>query len=898
MDNFLFLNTLHPKLLEELYKKKNHLPESLDLSWRVFFQGFDFGKASIPSSEFENKILKEFQVISLIEAYRSIGHIFSITNPIISRNPYNSLDIEEFGLSYEDLSKVFQAAKLINNKPSTLATILDILKAIYCESIGIEYLHINNPDRIAWIQNRIIKNNNHPFISSEKKLNLLKKLHETIVFDCFLHAKFAGKKIFSIEGNETLISAIEELFEYASVTYAVEELIIGMAHRGRLNVLANIFNKDLSEMFFEFNSNEYEEMGFAGDVKYHLGASTIRNNSKGKRVRMILAPNPSHLESVNCVVEGIARANIDHSFCGNYKRLLPILIHGDAAISGQGIIYEIVQISKLSGYFCGGTLHIVVNNQIGFTTNYLEGRSSSYCTDVSKVILSPVLHVNSDDVEAVIHAVHLAVDFRLHFKQDVFIDLLGHRKYGHNEGDEPNFTQPSLYKIIANYSSAKDIYKKKLDKEQIRETNLIHNEKFRNKLELAYESSHYRECNKEDYFLIENWINLHRLSPYLFLKKIDTSFPIDKLYEIGKKITSLPIGLTYFSKIKKLFNKRNEMIEKGQSIDWGMAELLAYGSLLYEGFEVRLSGEDVERGTFSHRHAVVKTEDKEEKFIPLNHINRKQSFLEIYNSPLSEYGIMGFDYGFALSSPNTLSIWESQFGDFSNGGQIIIDQYLSSSEEKWKMQNGIVVFLPHGFEGQGPEHSSARIERFLQLCGRDNITIINCTIPSNFFHALRRQIKWALRKPLIVFTPKSLLRNSFCVCSLEDLAIGYFQPIIDDHNAYSKKVLKLVFCSGKIFYELFEKRENIKALHIALIRLEQLHPINTKCIENILIKYDTYDKLLWVQEEPANMGSWSYISRTKFDFELIARLESASPSSGSYHNFIRTQEEILDRVFK
>jgi len=891
MEKYSFLNALHPKLLDELYQKYLHLPDSLDLSWRAFFQGFDFGSASKFLSVDTDNIFKEFQVISLIEAYRSIGHIYSITNQTY-------LDIEEFGLSPLEETKVFQAAKLLDKKPSTLSNIIKSLKAIYCKSIRTEYLHINNPERIAWIQNNINKNDNLPFISREDKLILLKKLNETIVFEKYLYTKFSGKKIFSIEGNETLLPAIDELLEYSSVIYEIEELVFGMAHRGRLNVLGNIFNKDLSEMFSEFNSKEYEERGFAGDVKYHLGASTIINNSKVKKVRMILAPNPSHLESVSSVVEGIARANIDHSFCGNYKKLLPILLHGDAAISGQGIIYEIVQISQLSGYHTGGTIHIIVNNQIGFTTNSMDGRSSSYCTDISKVIIAPVLHINADDVEAVIHAIHIAVDFRMHFQQDIFIDLIGYRKHGHNEGDEPNFTQPNLYKSIISRPNAKDIYKKTLANEQIIETNQIHNEDFINKLDLAYERTNYRESNKSNSYLFDEWINLHRLDPSLILKKIDTRFPIDKLYEIGKKITYLPKELTFYIKTKKLFNKRNEMIEKGKAIDWGMAELLAYASLLYEGFEVRLSGEDVERGTFSHRHIVVKTEEKEEKFIPLNHINKKQAYISIYNSPLSEYGVMGFDYGYALSSPNTLTIWESQFGDFSNGAQIIIDQYVSVSEDKWKMQNGLVIFLPHGYEGQGPEHSSGRIERFLQMSALDNMCILNCTNPSNLFHALRRHIKRSVRKPLIFFTPKSLLRHHFCFCSLEDLAIGCFQPIIDDHNAYSKQITKLVFCSGKIFYELFERRENIKAKHIALIRLEQLYPLNRKSIENILIKYDTYDKLLWVQEEPENMGAWPYISRTKFDFELIARLESASPSSGSYHNFIRTQKEILDRVFK
>lgn len=897
MEQFYFLNALHPKFIGELYKKYINYPNNIEPSWRAFFQGFDFGSIySNTSKAFEYNFYKEFQVISLIEAYRSIGHIFSITNPILNRHTHNNLDIEEFGLSSKDLYTVFQAAKLLGKEPSTLSNILNSLKAIFCDSIGIEYLHLGNQEKIAWIQNRINKNDNHPFISREDKINLLKKLQEAIVFENYLHTKFAGKKRFSIEGNETLLPAIDELIEYASVNYEIEELVVGMSHRGRLNVLANIFKKDLSEILSEFNSNEYEEIGFAGDVKYHLGAFSIRKNSKGKIVRMILAPNPSHLESVDPIVEGIARANIDHNFCGNYKKLLPILIHGDAAISGQGIIYEIVQMSQLSGYHSGGTIHLVVNNQIGFTTNYKDGRSSVYCTDVAKVILSPVLHINSDDVEAVIHAIHIAVDFRQHFKQDVFIDMLGYRKYGHNEGDEPCFTQPIYYNIIANHPNAKDIYKEKLSNEQM--TNFAQEEDFRNKLDLAFEKSHLKEYNKVDYFFTYECKNFTKLKPDILYQRIDTSFPIDKLHKIGKKISFLPKKLTLYTKTKKLFNKRNKMIEKGQSIDWGMAELLAYGSLLYEGFEVRLSGEDVERGTFSHRHIVVKTEDKEEKYISLNHIDKKQAYIAIYNSPLSEYGVMGFDYGYALSSPKTITIWESQFGDFSNGAQIIIDQYISAAEDKWKMQNGIVLFLPHGYEGQGPEHSSARIERFLQLCGSYNMCILNCTNPSNFFHALRRQIKWSFRKPLIVFTPKSLLRHPFCVCSLEDLAIGCFQPIIDDHNVCFKKVTKLVFCSGKIYYEIFERRENIKAQHIAIIRLEQLYPINTKSIENILIKYDTYKKLLWVQEEPENMGAWPYISKTKFSFELIARIESASPSSGSYKNFIRTQEEILDRIFK
>ncbi|WP_103326533.1 2-oxoglutarate dehydrogenase E1 component [Bacteroidetes bacterium endosymbiont of Geopemphigus sp.] len=923
MDRYSSLNAAHPELIEELYKKYLRAPDSIEISWRAFFQGFDFAAATYKEapevsaqnvkkntsvtenifSENSRKTLKEFQVTALIQAYRSRGHLFTKTNPVRNRREYTpNLDIEHFGLDSSDLDTIFEAGKLIGKRSSTLSEILIHLKAVYCESIGIEYMYLRKPEKVVWIQKWLSQNDNHPVLSHDEKKHLLNQLNEAVVFENFLHTKFVGQKRFSIEGNESLLPALDELIEYASNHHQAQEFVIGMPHRGRLNVLTNLFKKGSAEIFSEFDGKEYEEVVFAGDVKYHLGATTTRKNRRGKSVRMSLAPNPSHLETVNPVVQGIARANIDHHYQENYAKLLPILVHGDAAISAQGIIYEIVQMAQLDGYKTGGTIHIVVNNQIGFTTNYRDGRSSTYCTDIGKVTLSPVLHVNADDVEAVIHVVRFAVDFRMHFQQDVFIDLLGYRKYGHNEGDEPRFTQPSLYNAIAQHPNARDIYKAKLQKESvIDEKYLLTIERdFKNQLERDYEISKNIERSKLDPFLPDEWKDFKQVQVDEFFKTLDTCFPLEKIKEIGMKISTLPKEKKFYRKVEKLFEQRRKMLKKGSSLDWGMTELLAYGTLLSEGFDVRLSGEDVERGTFSHRHAAITSEDTEEKYILLNTIGDRQGSMRVYNSLLSEYGVMGFDYGYAMASPNTLTLWEAQFGDFSNGAQIIIDQYLSAAQDKWKTQNGLVLLLPHGYEGQGSEHSSARIERYLQLCGRHNMFVLNCSHPANFYHALRRQMKFSFRKPLIIFTPKSLLRHLHCISNLEELATGSFQPVIDDHAADPKNITRLVICSGKIYYELLERKEKTKSKHIALIRLEQLYPLPQEEMGRILKKYPSSQRWIWVQEEPENMGPWPYIfyKLKCFSLELISRSESASPASGSYQHFMKTQQEILDKVFK
>lgn len=923
MDRYSFLNAMHSELIEELYRKYLCAPNSVETSWRAFFQGFDFAlenygkipelsledqreeKIVLKGSPVDNsqKILKELQVTALIEAYRIRGHLFTKTNPVRNRRDYSpNLDIERFGLSQLDLNTVFEAAKIIGKEPLPLFKILAHLKLIYCQSIGVEYMYIRDPEKIEWIHKWLTKNDNSPYLLDYEKKNLLNRLNQAVVFENFLHTNFVGQKRFSIEGNESLLPALDELINYASNVHQAEEFVIGMAHRGRLNVLTNVFKKSPAEIFSEFDGKEYQEVVFAGDVKYHLGATTTLENRQGKSVRIHLAPNPSHLEAVDPVMQGIARANIDSHHEGNSLKLLPILVHGDAAIAAQGIVYEMVQMAQLKGYTTGGTIHIVVNNQIGFTTNYLDGRSSTYCTDVAKITLSPVLHVNADDVEAVIHAIRFAVDFRMRFQQDVFIDLLGYRKYGHNEGDEPRFTQPSLYKAIEKHPNARDSYAMKLQKEGIvgeKYVSVIEND-FKNQLEKDYEISRNIELSKLDPFLEDQWKGFKMARSEELLKNVDTSFSLEKLREIGLKISTLPKEGKFYRKIEKLFEQRVEMMKKGNALNWSMAELLAYGSLLDEGFDVRLSGEDVERGTFSHRHAVVLSEDTEDKYVLLNTIANPQASMRVYNSPLSEYGVMGFDYGYAMAAPNTLTLWEAQFGDFSNGAQIIIDQYLSAAEDKWKTQNGLVLLLPHGYEGQGSEHSSARIERYLQLCGRNNMFVLNCSSPANFYHALRRHMKFSFRKPLIVFTPKSLLRHGHCTSTLKELATGSFQLLIDDNAADVEKISRVVICSGKIYYELFEQKKALKSEHIAIVRLEQFHPLPEEELEKIFKKYKFCQQWIWAQEEPENMGGWFYISSKikNFPLKLVARSESASPASGSYRYFLKTQQEIINKVFK
>ncbi|NCG03840.1 MAG: 2-oxoglutarate dehydrogenase E1 component [Bacteroidetes bacterium] len=904
MDKFSFLNAAHTAHFAQLYDQYLIDPDSVEPSWRAFFQGFDFGLENgeqQTSDAIPENVLKEFQVVKLIDGYRGSGHLFTRTNPVRERRKYKpTLALENFGLSHDDLHTVFSAGEIVGVGPATLADIIVHLERIYCESIGLEYMFIRHPNRVQWIQKWINKNGNHPNFSATEKKHILKKLNEAVAFENFLHTKYVGQKRFSLEGGESLIPALDALIEGAAKD-GVEEFIVGMAHRGRLNTLTNIFGKPAQDIFSEFDGKDYEEEVFDGDVKYHLGWTSKRLTDGGYQVNMNIAPNPSHLEAVNAVVEGISRAKQDRNYNGNRQKVMPILIHGDAAIAGQGVVYEVVQMAQLDGYRTGGTVHIVVNNQIGFTTNYLDGRSSTYCTDIAKVTLSPVLHVNADDAEAVVHAMNFASAYRNHFSRDVFIDLLGYRKYGHNEGDEPRFTQPKLYKAIAKHKNPRDIYAEKLitrgvmNQEELAQMEAVYKQSLEEKLEDARQASNTVITP----FMQDEWAGFQLAKEADMLQPVDTSFALDKLDGIAETLTTLPSDKNFLRKTVRLIADRKAMYFERNKLDWAMGELLAYGSLLSEAHDVRISGQDVERGTFSHRHAVLKVEDSEEEVVLLNSLHKTQGNFDIYNSSLSEYGVMGYDYGYAMASPNTLTIWEAQFGDFSNGAQIMIDQYLSSAEDKWKMQNGLVLFLPHGYEAQGAEHSSARMERYLQLCAKDNMFVADVTTPANLFHMLRRQLKSTYRKPLVVFTPKSLLRHPKAVSTKEAFATGQFMPLIGDDSVTANDVKTVVLCTGKFYYDLLDAREQKQRTDVALVRLEQLFPLPKAEIETLLKKYAKAE-VVWAQEEPRNMGAYGHLllhlpqART---FRVASRRFYGAPAAGSATRSKRRHQEIIEYVF-
>jgi 2-oxoglutarate dehydrogenase E1 component len=914
MDNYSFLNAAHTAYFAELYDQYLQHPDSVEPSWRAFFQGFGFGLESngtkqlitAPESqevEVPEDLQKEFRVVKLIDAYRSRGHLFTKTNPVRDRRKYTpTLDMENFGLSQADLSTVFNAGEIMGIGPSSLKVIIEHLKRIYCDSIGVEYMYIRNPEKANWIQKRLNINDNHPNFSADQKKHILKKLNQAVSFENFLHTKYVGQKRFSLEGGESLIPALDAVIESAA-NQGVEEFVMGMAHRGRLNTLANIFGKSTQDIFNEFDGKDYEEVVFDGDVKYHLGWTSQRVTDTGKQINMNIAPNPSHLETVGAIVEGITRAKLENKFKGDTNKVLPIVVHGDAAIAGQGLPYEIVQMAKLKGYATGGTIHIVVNNQIGFTTNYLDARSSTYCTDVAKVTLSPVLHVNADDAEAVVHATLFALDFRMRFGVDVFIDLLGYRKYGHNEGDEPRFTQPKLYKTIAKHPNPRDLYAEELKKEGLIDDQFVKKleKDYKASLEDSLEGSRKIENTVITPFMEDEWKSFQRVDELAMRKEVKTAVSIALLDQTAMGITELPKEYNFLRKIERLIADRKAMYFDRDELDWAMGELLAYGTLLQEGFNVRLSGQDVERGTFSHRHAVIKSENSEQEIVLLNSIKPdKQGHFSVYNSLLSEYGVLGFDYGYAMASPNTLTLWEAQFGDFSNGAQIMLDQYISSAEDKWKLQNGIVLLLPHGYEGQGAEHSSARMERYLQLCAKDNMFVANCTHPANMFHLLRRQMKTNFRKPLVVFTPKSLLRHPQAVSSKSAFTKGTFQAVIEDTLVGPKQAKTLVFCSGKFYYDLLKAREEKKRMDVVLIRLEQLFPLPVKEIQAVLSTYSNVKDIVWAQEEPRNMGAWSFLLLhlpQAVLFRPATRRYYGAPAAGSAVRFQRRHQQVIDYVF-
>ena len=901
MDKFSYLGNSDVNAVESLYEQYLQNPESVDFGWKKFFEGFDFSSANYEDAVgTDQNFQKEFKVINLINDYRSRGHLFTKTNPVRTRRAYSpSLEIENYGLGKRDLEVEFNAGSEIGMGKTKLKNIIEHLDQTYCKSIGLEYMYIRQPEVIDWIKNKIEPTRNTPVFTKDEKMEILNKLNQAVGFESFLHKKFVGQKRFSLEGGEALIPALNALVEHGAEN-GIQEFVLGMSHRGRLNVLANIFNKSYSAIFTEFEGKEYEDNLFDGDVKYHLGYTCDLTTDRGKKVHMTLAPNPSHLEAVDPVVGGIARAKID-DYLKDESKICPILIHGDASIAGQGIVYEIVQMAGLDAYRTGGTIHIVVNNQIGFTTNYIDGRSSTYCTDVGKVTLSPVFHVNGDDVEAVVHTIKLALEYRQKYKKDVFIDLLCYRKYGHNEGDEPRFTQPLLYKAIAKHANPRDIYLKKLIEEKIvgTEEQAKLEDDYKAMLEDDLSKSRQNKLAVITSFLEESWVGLKEADLDDFKTSPDTSVSKKKFLELGNKITELPEGKSFLRKVERLTGNRKKMLNEGNSLDWAMGELMAYATLLDEGFSVRVSGQDVERGTFSHRHAVLKVEDSEEEYVSLRSVEKKDAKFDIYNSLLSEYGVLGFEYGYAMAMPNALPIWEAQFGDFFNGAQIIIDQFITPAEDKWKVMNGLVMLLPHGYEGQGAEHSSARIERFLQAAAENNIQVTNCTTPANFFHLLRRQLHRPIRKPLIVFTPKSLLRHPKCISSIKDFTTGGFQEVYDDPFVTPSRVEKVMFCSGKIYYDLLGEREKRGVENIAFIRMEQLYPVPYDALDVVLEKYKKVKKSYWVQEEPENMGPWSFILRRfpKVTLELISRKSSAAAATGSSKRHAKRYVALMDEVF-
>lgn len=884
MDKVSYVGNADVTAIDHLYNMYQQDPESVDIGWKKFFEGFDFARTNYEDGgEIPENFQKEFKVINLINGYRNRGHLFTKTNPVRERRKYSpTLDIENFGLDVSDINTVFQAGEEIGIGAASLGDIIHHLELTYCQSIGIEYVYMRDPDRLDWFKNKIeIKN--RPVFDKTRKLNIYKKLNQASNFEAFLGKKFVGQKRFSIEGGEALIPALDTLVQKGS-ELGVEYFVMGMSHRGRLNTLTNIFAKRPKDIFAEFEGKEFDSIEyFDGDVKYHQGFTTNVTLENGKTVGLTLSPNPSHLEAVNTVVEGIARAKVDH-ILHDESKICPVLIHGDAAIAGQGIVYETIQMAQLDGYRAGGTIHIVVNNQVGFTTNYLDGRSSTYCTDVAKTTLCPVFHVNGDDIEAVVQTIEIAMEYRQKFNRDIFIDLLCYRKYGHNEGDEPKFTQPYLYNLIAKHPNPKEIYFSQLEAEGIitsDEAKKVESD-YNDYLEIEFDISHQNDKALVHDFLSQTWEGFRHGKSIDFEKSPETGVDKKKLLELGIKLSTLPEGKKYFRKIAKIFEDRLNAI-KTDKLDWGSAEMLAYATLLVEGHPVRVSGQDVERGTFSHRHAVVKTEDTEEEIETLNMLSDKQAKFSIYNSHLSEYGVLGFEYGYSLATPKALTIWEAQFGDFFNGAQIMIDQFISAGEDKWATQSGLVMLLPHGYEGQGAEHSSGRMERFLQQCADNNMQIVNTSTPANHFHLLRRQLKRDFRKPLVVFSPKMLLRYPSAVSSLDEMSKGCFQEVIDDPKAIVANIDTLVFCSGKFYYEMSEKAAEMGVDNMAFVRLEQIYPLPKTQIDAIIAKYKNVTNILWAQEEPSNMGAWTYIamSMRNIPFIGICRPGTAASAEGS-----------------
>ena len=860
------------------------------------------------STDAEKRLEAEEQqerVAELIHAHRIRGHLFASVDPLgMLQPPPPELEPEHFGLGKDDLDKQFATGDFAPGESElSLRDILARLRTTYCRTIGVEYMHGEDPAIKKWLQERMESTGNAPSLTREQKLRILARLTDAETIETFLHKKYIGKKRFSLEGSESLIPALDWLIDEFGARGG-EEMVLGMAHRGRLNVLVNIMGKGLNELFAEFEDANPEELLGRGDVKYHLGYSSDRKLKDGRSMHLSLAFNPSHLEIVNPVVEGRARAKQDRDNRDPERRkVLPVLIHGDAAMAGQGIVSEVLNLANLDGYTTGGTIHLVINNQVGFTTNPEDARSTPYATDIARVLRAPVFHVNGEDPEAVVWTVQLAVEYRQTFQQDVLVDLYSYRKYGHNEGDEPAFTQPKMYEVVRQKVPPRQVYAERLaaagevsseEAERLMERRMT-------QLEAELERTR-REGTKRSYSTLAGLWSKYRGGPDKDTPEVPTLVPMPKLRQLLVKLSQVPEGFTPNDKIAKLLESRRKLAEgKGaEPFDWGVGEHLAMATLLDEGTSIRFSGQDVRRGTFSHRHAVLADAKDGKRYTPLAHLREGQGRFDIFDSPLSEAGVLGFDYGYSLDMPDEIVCWEAQFGDFVNGAQVVIDQFISSAEDKWNRLSNIVLLLPHGFEGQGPEHSSARLERFLQLCAEDNMQVCYPTTPAQIFHLLRRQILRPWRKPLVVMTPKSLLRHKQAVSTLEDLAQGAFRRILWDDKTATRNVKRVLLCSGKVAYDLLAAREVKKRKDVAIIRFEQLYPLSDEEIGAALNRYKGAE-LFWVQEEPSNMGAWWHVnSRWNLAYgklTCISRPESASPATGSEKSHKLEQQRLVDEAF-
>ncbi len=918
MSDYSYVFNAHPSFIESMYERYQKDPESVEEGWRTFFKGFEFAEGSNGSSNgngtstvntptTSSDLEKEFGVQSIIHGFRNRGHLLSTTNPILQRRdraPH--LDLSDYNLVEADLNKTFIAGAEVGLTNATLQEIIDHLRKIYCGNIGFEITHIENREKRIWLRDKVESRRNGYGLSIEKKKRILEKLNGAVVFEKFLHTKYVGQKRFSLEGGETAIAALDAIINQGAAD-KVEEVVIGMAHRGRLNVLANIMGKTYNNIFNEFEGTAVPDLSFGdGDVKYHLGFSSQVKTPAGKMVHLKLVPNPSHLEAVNPVVEGFSRAKADILYESDYDRILPILIHGDAAVVGQGVSYETVQMSQLEGYYTGGTIHFVINNQIGFTTDFDDARSSTYSTAAAGLVQAPVFHVNGDDPEAVVYAVELAVEYRQKFNNDVFIDMVCYRRHGHNEGDDPKFTQPKMYEIINKHPNPREIYLKKLIESGAVDKTLGEKmeKTFWSDLQARLDSIKQKPLPYEYQQPELDWKALRTTTSIKdFEQSPPTGIPNKDIDKVINHLMTIPEGLKPLSKVNRLLKSKKKLLDAGK-LDWALAELLAYGSILLEGKDVRMSGQDVKRGTFSHRHAVLMDTATSKEVIRLHDMDKNQGKFRIFNSFLSEFAVLGFEYGYSMASPNSLVIWEAQFGDFANGAQSMIDQFICAAESKWQRMNGLVMLLPHGYEGQGPEHSSARLERFLQSCAEFNMTIANITTPANFFHVMRRQLARPFRKPLVIMSPKSLLRHPLCVSdisSFENKKENTFCEYFDDDAVNSKnikKVKRALFCTGKVYYDLLAKKTAEKREDVAIIRIEQLYPFPQTHLDALMKKYKNA-KPIWVQEEPANMGAWNYILRhfTEAGFELVSRKASASPASGFKKVHDEEQKNLVNKAF-